>query len=78
MGNECGNGKVFHDAYKWIKERDKSRPVQFEQAGEDWNTDIVCPMYPRMESYETLCPRQYKKTTLYHVRIFACHGKQQW
>ncbi len=46
MGNECGNGKVFFDAYKWIKERDKSRPVQFEQSGEEANTDIVCPMYP--------------------------------
>jgi beta-galactosidase len=50
LGNECGNGKVFHDAYLWIKNRDKSRPVQFEQAGEDWNTDIVSPMYPRVES----------------------------
>lgn len=50
LGNECGNGPVFHDAYKWMKERDKSRPVQFEQAGEDRNTDIVCPMYPGMES----------------------------
>lgn len=49
MGNECGNGKVFHDAYQWIKQRDKSRPVQFEQAGEDWNTDIVCPMYPAIK-----------------------------
>jgi beta-galactosidase len=46
MGNECGNGQVFHDAYTWIKNEDKTRPVQFEQAGEDWNTDIVCPMYP--------------------------------
>ncbi|WP_114783345.1 glycoside hydrolase family 2 TIM barrel-domain containing protein [Botryobacter ruber] len=46
MGNECGNGPVFHDAYKWIKERDNSRLVMFEQAGEDWNTDIVGPMYP--------------------------------
>jgi beta-galactosidase len=50
LGNECANGDVFHDGYKWIKERDKSRPVQFEQAGEDWNTDIVCPMYPGMNS----------------------------
>jgi beta-galactosidase len=50
LGNECGNGKVFHDAYLWMKERDNSRPVQFEQAAEDWNTDIVCPMYPRVES----------------------------
>lgn len=46
MGNECGNGKVFFDAYDWLKKRDKSRPVQFEQAGEERNTDIVCPMYP--------------------------------
>lgn len=48
MGNECGNGPVFHDAYKWIKGRDATRPVLFEQAGEDWNTDIVSPMYPRI------------------------------
>jgi len=54
MGNECGNGLVFFDAYKWIKERDKTRLVQFEQAGEKENTDIVCPMYPaikRMKEY---------------------------
>ncbi|MCX2476677.1 DUF4981 domain-containing protein [Pedobacter sp. MC2016-05] len=50
LGNECGNGPVFHDNYKWIKARDNSRPVQFEQAGEDWNTDIVCPMYPSIGS----------------------------
>ena len=50
LGNECGNGPVFHDNYKWIKNRDKTRPVQFEQAGEDWNTDIVCPMYPGIGS----------------------------
>ncbi len=48
MGNETGNGKVFRDGYLWLKQRDNTRPVQFEQAGEDWNTDIVCPMYPNM------------------------------
>lgn len=46
MGNECGNGENFYAAYDWIKSRDNSRPVQFEQAGENANTDIVCPMYP--------------------------------
>ncbi len=50
LGNECGNGQVFFDAYKWIKERDNTRPVQFEQAGQEANTDIVCPMYPGMGS----------------------------
>jgi beta-galactosidase len=54
MGNECGNGKVFFDAYAWIKQRDPSRPVLFEQAMEETNTDIVSPMYPSiayMKSY---------------------------
>lgn len=46
LGNEAGNGENFKSAYRWIKERDKTRPVQFEQADETWNTDIVCPMYP--------------------------------
>lgn len=41
LGNECGNGPVFYDAYDWIKERDNTRLVQFEQAGENRNTDIV-------------------------------------
>jgi beta-galactosidase len=49
MGNECGNGAVFHQAYRWIKGRDKTRVVLFEQVGEDWNTDIVSPMYPSFD-----------------------------
>ena len=46
MGNECGNGIVFETIYDWVKQRDTSRPVQFEQAAQGRNTDIVCPMYP--------------------------------
>lgn len=61
MGNECGNGKVFHDAYLWMKERDKSRPVLFEQAGEDWNTDIVSPMYPAIQDMKKYARDQTKK-----------------
>ncbi|RVT79623.1 DUF4981 domain-containing protein [Flavobacterium sufflavum] len=49
MGNECGNGPVFYDAYKWLKNRDASRPVQFEQAKENADTDIVVPMYPTIK-----------------------------
>jgi beta-galactosidase len=61
MGNECGNGKVFHDAYQWIKQRDKSRPVQFEQSYEDWNTDIVCPMYPDIKNMKAYAKDLTKK-----------------
>ncbi len=53
MGNECGNGPVFYDAYKWIKERDTTRYVAFEQAGENENTDIVSPMYPSIKSMKS-------------------------
>ena len=46
LGNETVNGDNFIVAYNWIKEQDKSRPVQFEQAGRTGeNTDIFCPMY---------------------------------
>jgi beta-galactosidase len=45
LGNESGNGPHFISAYEWIKERDPSRPVQFESALRASNTDIYCPMY---------------------------------
>jgi beta-galactosidase len=61
LGNECGNGPVFHDNYKWIKQRDNTRPVQFEQAGEDWNTDIVCPMYPSINNMKKYAADTTKK-----------------
>jgi len=48
LGNEAGNGQNMQTAYEWVKQRDDSRPVQYEQAGEAKNTDIVCPMYPKI------------------------------
>jgi beta-galactosidase len=57
MGNECGNGPVFYDIYKWLKQRDPSRPISFEQAGENENTDIVAPMYPGIESMKKYAAR---------------------
>jgi beta-galactosidase len=57
MGNECSNGKVFPEIYAWLKQRDSSRPVQFEQAGEHDDTDIVCPMYPSIESMKRYAAR---------------------
>lgn len=45
LGNESGDGKNFEDAYRWVKQRDNSRPVQYEQAATRSHTDIFCPMY---------------------------------
>ncbi len=48
LGNEAGNGVCFYATYDWIKQRDMSRPVQYERAEHDRNTDIFCPMYARI------------------------------
>lgn len=45
LGNEAGDGPNFEAAYKWIKNEDNSRPVQYEQARLKDHTDIFCPMY---------------------------------
>lgn len=47
LGNETVYGDNFVAAYKWVKEQDKSRPVQYEQASRTGGnaTDIFCPMY---------------------------------
>ena len=45
LGNECGNGVNFENAYDWMKQRDPSRPVSYERAEYDRNTDIIGLMY---------------------------------
>lgn len=59
LGNEAGDGSNFEATYRWIKSRDKTRPVQYEQAGERSHTDIYCPMYPfidHLKAYEAKKP----------------------
>jgi beta-galactosidase len=54
LGNEAGNGINFKATYDYLKKKDSSRPVQYEQAHLQENTDIICPMYmsiERMEKY---------------------------
>ncbi|MDL2299406.1 DUF4981 domain-containing protein [Bacteroides sp. OttesenSCG-928-E20] len=49
LGNEAGNGYNFYNGYVLLKEMDKNlmaRPVCYERALEDWNTDMVVPQYP--------------------------------
>jgi len=67
LGNEASNGDVFKKTYKWIKERDNTRLVQFEQAGENDNTDIVCPMYPGMDQM-----KEYANRTLVKRPFIMC------
>jgi len=45
LGNEAGNGVNMYEAYDWLKKKD-SRPVQYERAEYDYNTDVLPPQYP--------------------------------
>ena len=45
LGNEAGNGVNFEETYTWLKSVDNTRPVQYERAEENFNTDIYCRMY---------------------------------
>ncbi|MDR1343577.1 MAG: DUF4981 domain-containing protein [Prevotellaceae bacterium] len=51
LGNEAGNGYNFYNAYVSLKKADPTRPVQYERAVHEWNTDIYVPQYPSPNSF---------------------------
>lgn len=49
LGNEAGNGYNFYQTYLWLKNADKelmNRPVNYERAQWEWNSDMYVPQYP--------------------------------
>ena len=67
MGNETVMGDNFLQAYKWIKSQDKTRPVQYEQAGRGEGTDIFCPMY-----YSVAASEKYAKDPNSPMPLIQC------
>ena len=67
MGNETVMGDNFLKAYKWIKSQDKTRPVQYEQAGRGEGTDIFCPMY-----YSVAASEKYAKDPNSPMPLIQC------
>lgn len=61
LGNEAGFGKNFELCYNWVKNEDRSRPVQYERAGQNDFTDIYCPMYLDYNSVKKYCEADTKK-----------------
>ncbi len=55
LGNEAGNGVNFEETYKWLKSVENNRPVQYERALEDDNTDIFALMYAPADYVEKYC-----------------------
>jgi beta-galactosidase len=45
LGNEAGDGVNFVAASKWIRERDRTRPIHYERADDRPHVDVVSHMY---------------------------------
>ena len=61
LGNEAGFGVNFEACYRWVKNEDPSRPVQYERAGNNEFTDIFCPMYYRYDDCIKYCESDPEK-----------------
>ena len=57
QGNEAGDGQNFVATYKWMKQRDDTRPVQYENersgpTAPPRHSDLRVPMYARIQTLE--------------------------
>lgn len=77
LGNEAGYGPNFEAAYDWVKTEDKSRAVQYEQAGKDGKTDIFCPMYYRYKACEEYSKDDSKQKPLIQCEYAHAMGNSQ-
>ena len=60
LGNEAGNGYNFYQTYLWLKKADKDwmvRPVNYERAQWEWNSDMYVPQYPGADWFASIGQR---------------------
>lgn len=72
LGNECGNGVCFETAYRFLKDKDNTRPISYERAELDWNTDIVGIMYPDVEYLSKYANNKRNKRP--YIMVEYCHA----
>ncbi len=74
MGNECGNGVNFEYTYDWLKNRDKTRPVTYERAVYDRNTDVIGLMYASKEYLQRFVDEGLDKEGRPFIMVEYCHA----
>ncbi|MGX8713845.1 MAG: glycoside hydrolase family 2 TIM barrel-domain containing protein [bacterium] len=72
LGNECGNGYCMEEAYRFLKGKDNTRPVVYERAELDWNTDIVSVMYPSVQYLSAYARNPQNKRP--YIMAEYCHA----
>lgn len=88
LGNEAGNGYNFYQTYLWLKDQDKElmdRPVNYERAQWEWNSDMYVPQYPSAEwlryigetgSDRPVVPSEYSHAMGNSMVICGINGKK--
>lgn len=77
LGNEAGYGENFQAAYAWVKAEDGSRPVQYERAGYEGDTDIYCPMYYNYDNCKKYCEDDSKTKPLIQCEYAHAMGNSE-
>ncbi len=71
LGNEAGFGDNFRHMAARAREIDPTRPIQYEPAREDPVTDIVCPMYAKIEHLVEYASREQSRPLIMCEYSFA-------
>ena len=74
MGNECGNGANFEYTYDWMKDRDHSRPVTYERAIYDRNTDVIGLMYASPKYLQRFVHEELDSLRRPFIMVEYCHA----
>ena len=74
MGNECGNGVNFECTYDWMKNRDKTRPVTYERAVYDRNTDVIGLMYASPKYLQRFVDEKLDPQGRPFIMVEYCHA----
>lgn len=85
LGNEAGNGINFERTYDYMKSIEPTRPIQYERAEQNYNTDIYCRMYRSVEELLAYArqtePRVYRPfimTEYLHAMGNSCGGLREY
>ena len=74
MGNECGNGVNFEYTYDWMKNRDHTRPVTYERAIYDRNTDVIGLMYASTDYLKYFVKDHLDTLNRPFIMVEYCHA----
>lgn len=85
LGNEAGNGVNFERTYDYMKSIETTRPIQYERAEQNYNTDIYCRMYRSVEELlayarqtEPKVYRPFIMTEYLHAMGNSCGGLREY